>query len=85
MPLDPVLRETLEYLQRMLCGLRTTARSKNFGRIVHLIDMALLEAADIGNAQRPASKPQMLQGGTGRKKCGQGRVSATGHGQITLH
>jgi hypothetical protein len=87
MPLDPVLRETLEYLQCMLRGLRVTARSNNFGRIVRLIDMALLEAADIAKAQRPTSKPQpMPQGGPGRKKCGKGSLSATKHGsQVTLH
>jgi hypothetical protein len=74
MPLDPVLRETLEFLQGMLRARRVTAHSRNFGLLVHLIDMALLEAT----AERDAGA-----GVTG--KCGKGRLSATRHSQVMLH
>jgi hypothetical protein len=66
MPLDPMLRETLEYLQLMLGGLRVTAHSQNFGRIVQLIDAALLEATANGHGHCPARGPRPMPTGGAR-------------------
>ena len=47
MQLDREMCENLENLQRMLRSLRVTAHSKDFSRIVYLIDVTLLRAAEI--------------------------------------
>ncbi len=47
--------ETLEYLQSMLTQLRTLAQAERYDMLAYLIDMAHMEAVDIGRGSRPAS------------------------------
>jgi hypothetical protein len=61
MQLDSEMRENLEDLQRMLRSLRVTALSKNFSRIVYLIDVTLLRAAEISEEICPGSKSLPLR------------------------
>lgn len=47
--------ETLDYLQSMLGQLRALAQAERHDMLTYLIDMAYLEAGDIGGGPRPSA------------------------------
>ena len=94
MQLDREMCENLENLQRMLRSLRVTAHSKDFSRIVYLIDVTLLRAAEFSEGIYSGSKslPIRLTGAASQERtveppgsvccastsCGMSRSTQTG-------